>query len=356
MSGGDGPPDGEGAPVASGDVPPSIGDGNRDLPQSQTDRHAPMIDDGRYLSAERTQPGGNADSTDATDKPGEPPEVRDPSFKRLTPNEQERIRLGLSTYQDGTGRATINGHSFPDWKDFEVSVREALEAGPPVNADDALDAITRDYGLQLKFYKQLDEMRQGGVARVEEFSTGKPFWEMLKAEGITRENYRQHPQEVGRTLMAYRQSLYEEAARINAGGNLRKEDGSLERYLANSSIILGLYNEQGEYQLYQYPIERADANLQWVFSTRQNSEALHGLDSRGNVVSEFKIFDWNPGGGSFHQYFYRQDAQAHVYEPQTLEPYTGRQAPLIERVNEYFGDQWKAAGGKPAPSSSDQSR
>lgn len=49
------------------------------------------------------------------------------SISTLTSTQVERIRLILSTYQDGTGQLTLkSGTTLPGWRDFERAVAHSL--------------------------------------------------------------------------------------------------------------------------------------------------------------------------------------------------------------------------------------
>src|SRR5271154_3461943 len=100
-----------------------------------------------------------------------------------TLQEIERIRLILSTYQDGTGMlAAENGKTLPGWRDFERSV--ALALGGIASESKAVfdvvlarpDLATPKFGLSCKMRRELNRVERDGRVTIEVSNSSGEFW------------------------------------------------------------------------------------------------------------------------------------------------------------------------------------
>lgn len=119
-----------------------------------------------------------------------------------TGREVERLRLILSTYQDGTGMLPLKGGmTLPGWRDFERAV--ALAFGSMAQESkaifDVLLPITGTpnvkYGLSCKMRDKLNNIGRTGRVTVELSNAAKKFWDHLGTHGINQSNYRERPAE-----------------------------------------------------------------------------------------------------------------------------------------------------------------
>jgi len=99
-----------------------------------------------------------------------------------TPQEIERIRLILSTYQDGTGMlAADNGRTRPGWRDFERSVALAL-GGTPSESKAVFDVVlsrptvaTPLFGLSCRMRRELNRVGRDGRVTLEVSNSAGEF-------------------------------------------------------------------------------------------------------------------------------------------------------------------------------------
>src|ERR1051325_6360035 len=117
-------------------------------------------------------------------------------IKPPTPKAVERLRLILSTYQDGTGMlAQPNGVTLPGWRDFERAV--ALALGGEAQENKAIfDVLLPDsqragvkIGLSCKMRSELDRIDKDGRVAFELSNSAGKFWDYLKIKGINHANY-----------------------------------------------------------------------------------------------------------------------------------------------------------------------
>lgn len=124
------------------------------------------------------------------------------------PQEIERLRLILSTYQDGTGMlAAKGGKTLPGWRDFERAIALAFQGEGPENKAvfDVLltpqnETDTR-YGISCKMRKELNRVGRDGRVTLELFNSAGHFWDQLGLADISIANYKQRPQKVGKILV-----------------------------------------------------------------------------------------------------------------------------------------------------------
>jgi hypothetical protein len=107
-----------------------------------------------------------------------------------TPGEAEKIRLLLSTYQDGTGMLTLKDSrgrplpgTFPGWRDFERSVALAL-TGTASESKEIFDVVLArpgaldsdpKYGLSCKMRSELNRVGRDGRATIEVSNSAGKF-------------------------------------------------------------------------------------------------------------------------------------------------------------------------------------
>ena len=108
-----------------------------------------------------------------------------------TEREVERLRLILSTYQDGTGMLQAeSGMTLPGWRDFERAV--ALAFGGIAQESKAIfDVLLRagegpntKYGLSCKMRRELNKIERTGRVSIELSNSAKKFWDYIRTKGI----------------------------------------------------------------------------------------------------------------------------------------------------------------------------
>jgi hypothetical protein len=120
-----------------------------------------------------------------------------------TPQELERLRLILSTYQDGSGMLVTKSGTLPGWRDFERAVA-ATFSGAAQESKAVFDVLLPDeqnptlmYGLSCKMREELDKVNRIGRVTMELSNSAKAFWSHLGTKNITQHNYRSYPAETG---------------------------------------------------------------------------------------------------------------------------------------------------------------
>ena len=134
----------------------------------------------------------------------------------------ERIRLILSTYQDGSGMLKLkNGATLPGWRDFERSVAAAFNGHPTENKgiyDVLLDAGTNLHiGISCKMRNQLHEVDKTGRVSMELSNAAGKFWDILKEKNINQQNYQDYASQVGAILLHQVESWHKQIDSENGG-------------------------------------------------------------------------------------------------------------------------------------------
>ena len=282
--------------------------------------------------------GGNLPqetTSEATPDPGVPFAERPPSEREI-----ERLRLILSTYQDGTGMlASDSGATLPGWRDFERSVALAFDGIASENKD-IFDVRLPDpqstgafFGISCKMRRELSKIDRNGRVTIEVSNSSGKFWDYLNANGINQSNYREYPADVGKALVELVSQWHQESS-LDSGGNV---DLSKSCYLALS------WSKRGWYQLHQFPIALPDpSGLTWEFPTyTRNGETYTGRHLRG-TDSMGVIFEWyGESGGQLKYYPLAENA---LWESSRfrLEPIpAGQEHGVLHKARLYFTQRWE---------------
>jgi len=214
-----------------------------------------------------------------------------------TQGEIERIRLLLSTYQDGTGM--LEGGRQPGWRDFERSVATALGGEAPESKYifdvllHAQDGSDKQYGISCKMGKQLRRIERDKRAFMELSNSLKKFWDYLNTKGITQTNWEDNPREVGIGLIELVHQWHRQESLVH-GGNV---DISKSFYLVLS------YDSGGWYQFHQFPLRLPEPEaLTWYFPTRVTKEQTVIGNLRADDAIGM-IFEWYGRSGGQLKYY-----------------------------------------------------
>ena len=256
-----------------------------------------------------------------------------------TDAEIERLRLLLSTYQDGAGMlAQKDGTTLPGWRDFERSAALAFN-GVASESKDIFDIRLPDpqrpgvfFGVSCKMRRELRKLERHGRASLELSNSAGQFWEHLNTKGINQANYKSRPDEVGHALLELVEQWHQ-ASGLEAGGNVD---------LAKSCYLTLMWSNAGWYQLHQFPLSLPDSShLAWeipVYIRRGREELarhLRGSDAEGVV------FEWF--GESGGQLKYYPLATSAIWESARfeLEPLPPRLEPeVLQKARNYFRGKW----------------
>jgi len=188
--------------------------------------------------------------------------------------EVERLRLLLSTYQDGTGQQVINqqGDTIPNWRDFERSVALAFK-GIAQESKAVCDVIVpnqkpleRAFGISCKMRSEPRQIYSKGIIYVKVSNASGDFWNAVRQAGVyTTLEMGSNATEAGNAILGLVQTWH----------------NSQKTYLdvAKSYYLVLQYDmNKLHYQLFQLPLELPDPlSLEWEvrYSKRkENSGSL----------------------------------------------------------------------------------
>lgn len=237
--------------------------------------------------------------------------------------ETERVRLILSTYQDGSGMLKRGERTLPGWRDFERSVA-AVFKGRTTESKWIYDVILQErYGISCKMRKTLRNVETTGRVTIELSNAAGEFWHSVGKIGITQQNYQEYPDIVGETITQVVEGWHSQVS-IASGGVI---DNTHSFFL-----VLQWDERTGRYQLFQYPIDLPDPHaLDWVVQGRR----LIGRDRSGILVEWYGF-----SGGQLKYYPLANDAVWHS-PPFQLQPLPDRiEFGLHQKAELYFPDLW----------------
>ena len=248
--------------------------------------------------------------------------------------EVERLRLLLSTYQDGTGMLPTSGNrTLPGWRDFERACALAF-GGLAVESKFFVDVIftlgttpQTFYGVDCKMRNQLRSFDNKQIIYVEVLNAAAQLWTHLNSLGITESNIRQRAQQAGDALLESIESAKSAAA-------TSYPDGPID--IDNSYYFVLLWNKSGDYQLFQLPLALPKpVDLTWSVSA-SNSRLIG--QSNSSV-----LYEWYGTSGGQFKYYPNMDAVLWRSERFQLEPLpTEIEEGTIARAKVYFPEQWAA--------------
>lgn len=254
-----------------------------------------------------------------------------------TPNQVERLRLLLSTYQDGTGMLVIKGQNLPGWRDFERSVALAL-GGQAAESKALFDVVVPNeenppmqIGLSCKMRSELDRIARDGRVTIEVSNSAGEFWDYLNKQGINQTNYKERPANVGAGLLHVVEEWHLEPS---------TERGGLVELEHSSYFVLQWSRATLTYQLFQFSLELPDpASLTWSFPSPKRADK----DTR-RIVGEAAtglVFEWyGESGGQLKYYPFATDA-VWSSAPFRLEPLpTTMEYGIMAKAAGYFPEQW----------------
>lgn len=275
-------------------------------------------------------------SNEATPTPGVPFAERSP-----TEGEIERLRLVLSTYQDGTGMLASGSATLPGWRDFERALALAF-GGVASENKDIFDVRLPDpyragvfFGLSCKMRRELHRLDRDGRVTIELSNSAGKFWDHLNAKHIFQSNYRDYPSSVGMALIELVSQWHQDSG-LGQGGNVD---------LSKSCYLILSWNRDGWYQLHQFAITLPEPDsLEWHFPTlavkegsRRAARHLRATDSDGGV-----IFEWyGESGGQLKYYPLAENAlwESSRFRLELIPP--GQEHGVLRKARTYFPIQWR---------------
>ncbi len=275
-------------------------------------------------------------SSEAAPTPGIPFAERPP-----TEGEIERLRLVLSTYQDGTGMLASGGATLPGWRDFERAV--ALTFGGVASENkDIFDVRLPDpyragvfFGVSCKMRRELHRLDRDGRVTIELSNSARKFWDHLNAKRIFQSNYRDYPSDVGMALIELVSQWHQDSG-LAQGGNVD---------LSKSCYLILSWSRDGWYQLHQFAITLPEPDsLEWDFPTLADREGsrrvarhLRATDSDGGAV-----FEWyGESGGQLKYYPLAENAlwESSRFRLELIP--SGQEHGILRKARTYFPSQWR---------------
>lgn len=246
-----------------------------------------------------------------------------------TNQEVERLRLILSTYQDGSGM--LDEGKLPGWRDFERSVAAAFngQASESKHVYDVLLPVPETngenfYGIDCKMRSTLSTVERRGYVTIEVSNASGEFWDAVKERGIIQNNYANHPREVAEAVLNCVESWHELESVSNGG-----------KIIIDKSYYLVLqWNKRaGEFQLFQYPAMLPDVDsLEWMVNGRR----LIGLDG------EHTLIEWYGLSGGQLKYYPLKSNALWFSDKFKLEPLPDDiESSLGAKAATYFPNAWE---------------
>lgn len=252
----------------------------------------------------------------------------------ISQQEVERIRLLLSTYQDGTGQ--LSGGMEPVWRDFERVTALAF-AGVAQESKSFFDVLVPrpdgiPYGISCKMRRTLNWTLRTGRVVVEVSNASARFSAALVQQGYGQ-TLLAHPQKVADLVV---QVVEEEIAATSLA-----QGASWISEAASTSSLSYTPRTRAQphplYQLHQFAPTLPDpASLRWSWPvTHRGQRRLVGADAAGAVVLEW----YNTSGGQLK--YYPQGSEATWHSPIfQLEPLPEGEYGIISKAAAYFPELW----------------
>lgn len=256
----------------------------------------------------------------------------------LSEIEVEKIRLLMSTYQDGTGQLRIGDGTLPNWRDFERSVASALD-GIAFESKSFFDVVvdrtereSERIGISCKMRNTLNYFNNKGPISLELSNAYNTFWKELQANKIENIRFvRLVPEKAGKIIVDFYESWkYIAAEKINV--NLKK-----------SCYLVCLYDiKTATFQLFSLPVLLPDpTQLTWTVR-----ESKNGDDNRGTLIAmqnERVVIEWYAISGGQLKYYPTIEQVIWKSTPFNLEPLPDIEGGhgIIQKAKAYFPQKWK---------------
>lgn len=254
----------------------------------------------------------------------------------------ERLRLILSSYQDGTGMLSVSGgRTLPGWRDFERTVALTFSGTGPENKA-VFDVLMTDteqtsvrYGLSCKMRKELNRISQDGRVTVELSNSAGQFWDQLASQNTFVANYKEKPKEVGATLINLVRRWHQTAA-----SDLQ---GPLD--LSRSSYLVLSWNAKEQYQLHQFSLTLPNPEqLTWYFPMKKTKDGETAARHINGDDTDGRVFEWYGESGGQLKYYPKATSALWQSEVFQLEPLPDIEHGVLAKTASYFPDLWRSIG------------
>lgn len=256
-------------------------------------------------------------------------------FADRTPTlaEVERLRLILSTYQDGSGMLSQSTGTLPGWRDFERAVATVFN-GESLENKSIFDVVVSaprsenrpKYGISCKMRRELDRVNRDGRVTIEVSNAAGEFWDAIKAAGVKEHELERGASTAGIALRSVVQGWLANVSHETGGGI----------DISKSCYLVLLWNRTGEYQLFQFPLNIWNPDqLQWT--ALGSGRRLCGHDGIGNLI------EWYFASGGQLKLYPLAASATWCSERFRLEPLPPKNASLVGKAKKYFPEKWSAA-------------
>ena len=253
----------------------------------------------------------------------------------------EKLRLILSTFQDGFGMLDLEGtdNTLPGWRDFERATAVVFN-GKSSESKDLFDVRVPlalmpgyYYGISCKMRNTLDATLKNGAVTTELSNSNKQFWAHIKQAGMTEADFRLYPAQVGKAILSCVHGWHNAQSHLNGG-----------KVVINKSFFLTLsYNKRQQYQLHQFSHELPQASqVDWSFPPSTRSK--DGFSKRiVGYVGSHVLFEWYyEAGGQLKYYPLVADClwKSDVFQLEPLPFITNVKGALTNKAKSYFSEKW----------------
>ncbi len=259
----------------------------------------------------------------------------------ISPKAVQRLRLLLSTYQDGSGQ--LGAGTLPGWRDFE-RVTALTFGGVARESKSIFDVFVphptlpnKHYGISCKMRATLGDTRRTKRVTVEVSNAAAQFWEELRRHGYDHQNIRSNPAAAGEIVVNLVEKWNESVSSDNGGTvDLKKSSYLVLSYTKPSKRSVGLSSET--YQLHQFPPILPDPTfLAWTCPVGSKGKLrLVGAEPLGAV-----LFEWYGESGGQLKYYPRVSDAVWQSEEFKLEPLPVGKYGLLNKAAQYFPNLWE---------------
>lgn len=262
-----------------------------------------------------------------------------------TDHEVERLRLAMSTYQDGSGQVVkaLPDTSFPDGWDFEACITAVFGGDRLPKYDKSVFDVLVPYpaaggaarfGLSCKMRGELraalkpSGKNKNGRVYMELTNANGALWAAVNDRGVTKDSIAPRAADAGEAVV---QTV--EGWHAATGADLRFDKSS---YLALMWAPKPL-----RFKLYQFPmVLPAAADLAWTRTEGRGGKP--GKAIRGSDGDE-TVYEWYFDSGGQFKYYARADKATWSSDVFQLEPLDkGIREGLVNKVEDYFPKKWAA--------------
>jgi len=247
------------------------------------------------------------------------------SIVKVNTTQYAKLRLLLSTYQDGTGRDTKD-RTLPGWEDFEDVVEIVFE-GQRLKSKSVFDIIVPGQdshtGISCKITKTLKQ--SSNTVLIEHSRVNAEFFNVMKDRQIKREDMFNRPQDCGDILLSLINNKHEASAK----------EGNID--LSKSFFLVMTYDVDSKlFKVFQFPFKMPRANkITWTFNESQKH-------LRGTIDGQL-VFQWFHEGGGQLKYYPATRKALWSSDIFALEPLLNTKINNIKnKVEEYFKEHWNA--------------